>query len=212
MQWVLVHGHIREKQLFLRNTLWSETLSGTGIQLTQRCHIATPTTSTQKHNCLAHLACFEGKLRKQTEMCFIRNIISLWPEQRLQRWLHAPHAQTPATHAWNKQLETNARNEMRRHAMQRQIPPRKTAVGQLRFGNKIENPFRPATRAWIITILGALWTTTLICLANHGTRIGGWILIADTDVTNGQKSNLQREIHLGQTQRRTYMNSHTEQR
>ena len=101
---------------------------------------------------------------------------------------------------------------MRRHAMHRQIRPRKTAVGQLRFGNKIENPILRATRAKIMIILGALWNTTLICLANHGTRIGGWTLIADADVTNGQKSNLQRQIHLRQAHRRTSMNSYTEQR
>ena len=70
-------------------------------------------------------------------------------------WLHAPHAQTPTTHAWNKQPETNAKNDTRRHAMQRQIPPRKTTVGQLRFGNKIENSILRATRAKIMIILGA---------------------------------------------------------
>ena len=127
-------------------------------------------------------------------------------------WLHAHHTKTHATQAWkkttrNKRKERNATT--RRH---RQIWPRKTAVRQLRFGNKIEIPEFRAPRAWIISILGALWTTTLICLAKHGTRIGGWTLIADADVTNGQKSNLQRQIHLRRAHRRTSMNSHTEQR
>ena len=99
---------------------------------------------------------------------------------------------------------------MRRRAMHRQIPPRKTAVGQLRFGNKFENPILRATRAKIMIILGALWNTALICLAKHGTRIDGWTLIADADVTYAQKSNLQRQIHLRQAHRRTSMNPNTE--
>ena len=111
-------------------------------------------------------------------------------------WLRAPHKNTCDTNV--KQLETNARNDMRRLAMHRQIRPRKTAVGQLRFGNKLENPILRATRAKIMIILGALWNTALICLAKHGTRIDVWILIADANVTNARKSNLQREIHLGQ--------------
>ena len=75
---------------------------------------------------------------------------------------------------------------------------------------KLENPVLRATHAKIMIILGALWNTALICLANHSTRIDIWILIADTDVTNAQKSNLQREIHLGQAHRRTSMNPNTE--
>ena len=154
MQWVLVHGHLRKKPLFLRNTLWTETLSGTGIQLIQRCHIVMPKQAlknTTVSHTTSHVAkeTSESKRRcvsSETSACDL--FIDWHP------WVHAPHAQTPATPAWNKQLETNSRNHMRRHATQRQIPPRKTAVGQLRFGNKIENPILRSTRATIMILLG----------------------------------------------------------
>ena len=184
-----------------------------GIQLSQGCHTMIPKTSTQ-----TQLSRTPRMLRKEPQkvsgdVFHQKHQLLTFASTGIPGFTHHTHTHT---YTWDtsvkKQLETNARKDMRRRAMHRQIPPRKAAVGQLTFGNKIENPFRRATRAWIITILGALWTTTLICLANHGTRIGGWTLNADADVTNGEKSNLQREIHLRQAHRRTSMNSYTEQR